>query len=137
MFVPNYGSMSSICLDNKTTCLKAIKILLEKFQIENSPDDYSLYKVYQSGDIRELRNDDFPLIQRVLMGPFHEDKLFIMEKGRNLNVNQDITNLICLPEALLKGLLDNSKKEEQKEIKLLKEKFKVYADTLKSRLKKL
>lgn len=33
MFVPNYGSVSSICIDNSTTCLKAISILFDKFQV--------------------------------------------------------------------------------------------------------
>ncbi|RMZ93035.1 ras association domain-containing 2 isoform X1, partial [Brachionus plicatilis] len=56
MFLPSYGSASNICVDNKTTCYKAIKILLEKFHILNSPEDYSLYKVYQSGEIRELNS---------------------------------------------------------------------------------
>lgn len=114
MFVPNYGSMSSICVDNKTTCLKAIKILLEKFHIENSPENYSLYKVYQAGNIKELNGEDLPLIQRILMGPFNEDKIFIMEGGRDLSMNQDVTNLICLPEALLKGIVENSKKRNKK-----------------------
>ena len=36
MFVPSYGSVSSICINSNTTCSKAIKILLEKFHVKKS-----------------------------------------------------------------------------------------------------
>lgn len=137
MFLPSYGSASNICVDNKTTCWKAIKILLEKFHIESSPDGYSLYKVYQSGEIRELNSGDFPLIQRLYMGPFNEDKIFIMEKGRTVSVDQDVMNLVTLPKALLKALIESSKKEESKEISEFKQKYKTYRDILNYRLKSL
>ncbi|CAF0839497.1 unnamed protein product [Brachionus calyciflorus] len=137
MFIPSYGSTSSICVDNKTTCLKAIKILLEKFHIRNSPEDYSLYKVYQSGEIRELNGEDNPLIQRLYMGPFNEDKLFIMEKGRCVNMDSDVMNLVTLPNALLNALIESSKREEIKEINEFKQKYKIFKDLLQHRLKSL
>lgn len=137
MFLPSYGSASNICVDNKTTCYKAIKILLEKFQIENSPEDYSLYKVYQSGEIRELNSSDLPLMQRLYMGPFNEDKIFIMEKGRVVDMDPDVMNLVTLPKALLKALIESSKKEESKEIGEFKQKYKIYRDLLNHRLKSL
>ena len=71
------------------------------------------------------------------MGPFIEDKIFIMEKGRQLNINQDLANLVCLPEALLQGLLHNLNKEELKEINDLKSQFSNYIDYLKCSLEKL
>jgi len=33
MFVPNYASVSNICIDNQITCIEAIKILLDKYQV--------------------------------------------------------------------------------------------------------
>ncbi len=33
MFIPAYASVSSVNIDNKTTCLKAIQILLDKFHV--------------------------------------------------------------------------------------------------------
>lgn len=35
MFIPSYGSMSSVCIESHTTCAGAIKILLEKFHVKN------------------------------------------------------------------------------------------------------
>lgn len=66
------------------------------------------------------------------MGPFNEDKLFIMEKGRRLNNNQEVSNLVCLPESLLQNLLDNLSMEESKEIENVTSKFLKYQEILKA-----
>ena len=89
-----------------------------------------MYKVYQSGDSRELNEDDFPLIQRLWMGPFNEDKIFIMEKGRNLNINQEIADLVRLPDALLQGIIENINQEESKEANRIKDKYSRYLSYL-------
>jgi len=75
-----------------------------------------LYKFYQSGETRELGESDLPLVERIWMGPFSEDKIFIMEKGRQLNTSQEVSNLVSLPESLLMSLLENLTQEEIKEI---------------------
>ena len=70
------------------------------------------------------------------MGPFNEDKIFIMEKGRQLNMSQDLKNLTCLPETLLKGLIENSKQEELKEINNIRAKYANYTKALTDHLKR-
>lgn len=135
-FIPAYASVSSIRIDNTTTCLEAIRILLEKYHILNSANNYSLYKCHQSGETREFNSDDVPLIERIWMGPFNEDKIFIMEKGQKLNSNEDVSKLVCLPESLLQSLFDNLNKEENKEIERIKERFLKYEQFLKKSLDK-
>jgi hypothetical protein len=127
MFIPAYASISSIQIDNKTTTLEAIRILLDKYHITNSPNEYSLYKVYQSGEIRELSPDDIPIIERLWMGPFNEDKIFIMERGRQLN---ETNNFKFLPQKLLIDLVDNLKQEESKEKAAIINKYTKYCDHL-------
>jgi hypothetical protein len=57
-----------------------------------------LYKVYKNGETKELTDNDFPLFVRLWMGPWsNEDKIFIMEKGRQFKINQEISNLTFLP----------------------------------------
>lgn len=34
MFIPAYASVTSINIDNKITCLKAIEIVLDKFHVK-------------------------------------------------------------------------------------------------------
>lgn len=93
--------------------------------------------MYQSGDFKELADDDYPLIKRLWMGPFtNEDKIFIMEKGRQIGVKQqEAAAMICLPHALLVSLIEKSSQEELKELTQLKLKYKNYSDFLKNRLK--
>lgn len=64
------------------------------------------------------------------MGPFSEDKLFIMEKGGVLNNNQEVSNLMCLPESLLQNLPDNLAMEESKEIENVTAQFLKYQEIL-------
>lgn len=66
------------------------------------------------------------------MGPFNEDKLFIMEKGRQLNSNQEVSNLMCLPESLLQNLLDNLSMEESKEVENVTAQFLKYQEILRA-----
>jgi len=51
------------------------------------------------------------------MGPFSEDKVFIMEKGRQLNTNQEVS------QSLLQSLLENLNQEEAKEMSNVRERY--------------
>ncbi len=104
-------------------------------QITNPASDFSLYKVYQNGEKRELAENDSPLMQRLWMGPFNEDRLFIMERGRALNMSQELINLIGLSDTLLRGLLDNMKQEEDREATAIRSKYASYAFALSARKK--
>ena len=104
-------------------------------QISNPASDFSLYKVYQNGEKRELADDDSPIMQRLWMGPFAEDRLFVMEKGRALDMSQELINLIGLSDTLLRGLLDNMKLEEERETMALRSKYAAYAFALSARKK--
>lgn len=69
------------------------------------------------------------------MGPWsNEDKIFIMEKGRQLVINQELSNLISLPEAVLQGLLENLNIELGKEVTHVKRRYEQYGSYLKRNL---
>ena len=106
-------------------------------KISNSHDKFALYKVYQTGEIRELNDDDLPLIHRLWMGPFNQDKIFIMEKGRHTNLSLEVSYLISLPRELLSNLVNNSLREEEKEIDQLRNKYLMYSLALNERLTSL
>ncbi len=89
----------------------------------NPASRYSLYKCYQSGETRELGDNDLPLVERIWMGPFSEDKVFIMEKGRQLSTNHEVSNLVSLPQSLLQSLLENLNQEEAKEMSNVRERY--------------
>jgi hypothetical protein len=68
------------------------------------------------------------------MGPFIEDKIFIMEKGVEININIELENLVRLPLHLLNGLLDNLKTQETKDLDVLLNRFSFYKENLIKRL---
>jgi hypothetical protein len=99
-----------------------------------------LYKVYKSGDIIELKDDDMPLVHRVWMGPFlNEDKIFIMEKGRKdlLIADRELNDLIQLPDELLYNLLENLSVEQENEQDYLQKEYNELKSLLDERLNKL
>ena len=75
-----------------------------------------------------------PLEHRLRMGPFIEDKIFIMEKGVEININIEVENLIRLPLHLLNGLLDNLNIQENKDLEILLNRFNYYRENLIKRL---
>ena len=75
-----------------------------------------------------------PSEHRLRMGPFIEDKIFIMEKGVEININIEVENLIRLPLHLLNGLLDNLNIQENKDLEILLNRFNYYRENLIKRL---
>jgi len=60
-----------------------------------------------------------------------------MEKGRQINMNEELATLVSLPDSLLVGLIDSCKLEEQKEIDALKKRYEFYEHILNDRLEQL
>jgi hypothetical protein len=133
-FIPAYSSVSSIHINDKTTCEQAIKILLDKYQILNSPNNYSLYKLPQNGTKAEFKANDLLLINRLWMGPFNEDKIVIMEKGCSLKNEEHLDNFISLPINLLNSFIVNLNKEELCEIDQVKTSYLSYKNALLGKL---
>lgn len=48
--------------------------------MESNPKHFALFIVRDNGEQRRLKDDDFPLIQRIMLGP-HEDvaRLFLTD----------------------------------------------------------
>ena len=104
------------------------------FQILNAPEDFSLYKILQTGEKRELDGLEMPLIQRLRMGPFDEDKIFIMEKGTEVNISIELENFMRLSLNLLNGLIENLKQQEEKDLQVIQKRYFLYKEYLIQRL---
>lgn len=57
-----------------------INLLLEKYKVESRSENFALYIVRDNGELKRLKDDEYPLIARVMLGP-HEDvsRLFLMD----------------------------------------------------------
>ncbi|KAK2160801.1 hypothetical protein LSH36_127g17013 [Paralvinella palmiformis] len=118
IFTPAYGSITSVNVMSLDPVPVVIKQLLRKFKagikiyaiqlvkfqfypgiitVINNPHDFCLCIVRSSGAVffisetRVLKDDDFPLVERVILGPLEDvAKLFIMDKDKVKEVNEEV-----------------------------------------------
>ncbi|KAK3089834.1 hypothetical protein FSP39_006935, partial [Pinctada imbricata] len=93
VFTPMLGSCTSVTVDSKKTTDDVIRTLLEKFKIENKPNEFSLYMVSENEGETLLRTQDIPLLERIALGPdessgcklFLKDRIALPRKGSLVN----------------------------------------------------
>lgn len=70
----------SVWVTSLASTQDVINLLLEKYKVESRSEHFSLFIVRDNGEQKRLKNDDFPLIARIMLGP-HEDvaRLFLMD----------------------------------------------------------
>uniref|UniRef100_A0A672S1Z2 Ras association domain-containing protein 2-like n=1 Tax=Sinocyclocheilus grahami TaxID=75366 RepID=A0A672S1Z2_SINGR len=103
VFTPAFGSVTNVRVNSCMTTAQVMRVLLYKFKIENSPDEFSLYIVHTSGERHQLKPNDYPLALRVLQGPCEQvSKMFLMETDQVEEVTHDVRNQIahCLSVCL-------------------------------------
>lgn len=49
VFTPAFGSVTNVRINSCMTTTQVMRVLLNKFKIENCPDEFSLYLVHTSG----------------------------------------------------------------------------------------
>uniref|UniRef100_A0A8C3BGX5 Ras association domain family member 2 n=1 Tax=Cairina moschata TaxID=8855 RepID=A0A8C3BGX5_CAIMO len=95
VFTPAYGSVTNVRINSTMTTPQVLKLLLNKFKIENSAEEFALYIVHTSGEKQKLRATDYPLIARILQGPCEQvSKVFLMEKDQVEEVTYDLRKVL-------------------------------------------
>uniref|UniRef100_A0A182SER3 Ras-associating domain-containing protein n=1 Tax=Anopheles maculatus TaxID=74869 RepID=A0A182SER3_9DIPT len=79
-FTPPYGSQMNVWVTSLVNTQEVINLLLEKYKVESKAENFALFIVRDNGEQKKLKDDDYPLVTRVILGP-HEDiaKLFLMD----------------------------------------------------------
>uniref|UniRef100_A0A182JZS5 LIM zinc-binding domain-containing protein n=1 Tax=Anopheles christyi TaxID=43041 RepID=A0A182JZS5_9DIPT len=79
-FTPPYGSQMNVWVTSLVNTQEVINLLLEKYKVESKAENFTLFIVRDNGEQKKLKDDDYPLVTRVILGP-HEDiaKLFLMD----------------------------------------------------------
>nr|XP_020009684.1 ras association domain-containing protein 6-like [Castor canadensis] len=102
---------------------EVIKQLLQKFKIENSPQDFALYIIFASGEQRRLKKTDVPLLQRLLQGPSKNNaRLFLMDKDAE-EISRDVAQYINFHFTFLESILQKLNEEEKRDIQRTITKF--------------
>lgn len=78
-----------------------------------------------------MSDDDYPLILRILAGPFENDIFFyLMEHGKAQTVPLEVSNYLVLPEMMLRAFLEKFSYEEVENIHVIKKKYLAYKEYL-------
>ncbi|XP_044135195.1 ras association domain-containing protein 2 [Bufo gargarizans] len=117
VFTPGYGSVTNVRINSAMSTPQVLKLLLNKFKIENSASEFSLYVVHTSGEKMKLKDSDYPLIARILQGPCEQvSKVFLMEKDQVEEITYDVAQYIKFEMPVLSSFIEKLKEEEDREI---------------------
>ncbi|KAJ8263542.1 hypothetical protein COCON_G00159990 [Conger conger] len=124
VFTPAYGSVTNVRINSCMTTPQVLRVLLNKFKIENSPDDFALYLVHTSGERLQLKRSDHPLVLRVLQGPCEQvSRIFLMEQDLGEEVTYDVAQYIKFEMPVLQSFITKLKEEEDREVQKLRTRY--------------
>uniref|UniRef100_A0A096MIH9 Ras association domain family member 4a n=1 Tax=Poecilia formosa TaxID=48698 RepID=A0A096MIH9_POEFO len=124
VFTPAYGSVTNVRVNSSMTTGQVLNLLLHKFRVENNSEDFVLYMVHESGERTRLKNDEHPLVARVLYGPCEKiSKIFITEADLGEEVTYDVAQYIKFEIPVLDSFVEKLKEEEEREIVKLTKKY--------------
>ncbi|XP_010015101.1 PREDICTED: ras association domain-containing protein 6 [Nestor notabilis] len=117
VFTPAFGSETKIRINSQMRTRQVIEQLLQKFKIENSPHEFALYIIHASGEKKQLRSGDIPLLHRLLQGPSEKiAKFFLMDRHVE-EISSDVAQYIQFHLPFLESILHRINEEEQQEIR--------------------
>ncbi|KAM9263543.1 ras association domain-containing protein 6 [Cariama cristata] len=116
VFTPAFGSETKIRINSQMRTRQVIEQLLRKFKIENSPHEFALYIIHASGEKKQLRSGDIPLLHRLLQGPSEKiAKFFLMDRDVE-EISSDVAQYIQFHLPFLESILHRINEEEEQAI---------------------
>ncbi|KAM8865019.1 ras association domain-containing protein 2b isoform 2-T2 [Synchiropus picturatus] len=124
VFTPAFGSVTNVRINSCMKTPQVLRVLLNKFKIENSPDDFGLYLIHASGERVKLKRSDYPLVWRIIQGPCEQVcKLFLMEEDLGEEVTYDVAQYIKFEMPVLQSFITKLKEEEDREVQKLRTRY--------------
>lgn len=70
----------SVWVTSLVSTQEVVNLLLEKYKVDSRPEHFALFIIRDNGEQRRLKDDDYPLLVRIMLGP-HEDvaRLFLTD----------------------------------------------------------
>lgn len=123
-FTPPHGSQMSVWVTSLVNSQEVVKLILEKYKVESDSNNFALFIIRDNGEQRRLKEDEYPLLARVLLGP-HEDvaKLFLMDGHSTLEVSSEVAQFLNLSLVECRAILNQYYSQEEKEVAKIKAKF--------------
>lgn len=123
-FTPPHGSQMSVWVSSLVNTQEVINLMLEKYKVDSDPRNFALFVVRDNGEQKRLKDDDYPLMTRVMLGP-HEDvsRLFVMDGTNTKDVSNEVAQFLNLSVAECKAILNQYCFQEEKEITKIQDKY--------------
>lgn len=114
----------SVWVTSMVNTQDVIKLLLEKYKVESDCNNFALFVVRDNGEQRRLKDDEYPLLSRVLLGP-HEDvaKLFLMDSNTTQEVSSEVAQFLNLSLVECRAILEQYYVQEEREVIKVKAKY--------------
>ncbi|XP_046393955.1 ras association domain-containing protein 4 [Ischnura elegans] len=137
-FTPPYGSQMSVWVTSLVSTNEVINLMLEKYKVDSKPYNFALFVVRDNGEQRRLRDDEYPLLVRVMLGP-HEDvaKLFLMDRQGTEEISSEVAQFLNLSIAECRAILEQFNQEEEREAKRTRAKYREMRRRIKQRMEEL
>lgn len=138
VFTPAYASVTSVWVTSLVNAPEVINQLLDKFKVENLPQDFALYIVYDNGECRVMQDDEYPLLYRVMLGPDeHVAKLFIMNREDTTEVPYEVAQYLNFTHVELAAFIKKFNEEEEREVEKIRTRFETLRQRIQVRLLEL
>ncbi|KAJ8912086.1 hypothetical protein NQ315_000592 [Exocentrus adspersus] len=123
-FTPPHGSQMSVWVTSLVNTIEVINLILEKYKVESDPQNFALFVVRDNGEQRRLKDDEYPLLTRVLLGP-HEDvsRMYLMDSHSTPEVSSEVAQFLNLSLVECRAILSQYYSQEEREVARIKEKY--------------
>ncbi|XP_022903764.1 ras association domain-containing protein 6 [Onthophagus taurus] len=137
-FTPPRGSQMSVWITSLVSTQEVINLLLEKYKVDSDPKNFALFIVRDNGEQKRLKEDEYPLLTRVLLGP-HEDvaRLFLMDGHSTPEVSCEVAQFLNLSLAECRAILKQYQTQEEREVARIRDKFIEMKRRIKQRMEDL
>ncbi|KAJ8674865.1 hypothetical protein QAD02_010651 [Eretmocerus hayati] len=137
-FTPPHGSQMSVWVTSLVNTQEVINLMLDKYKVDAKPDNFALFIIRDNGEQRRLKDDEYPLEVRVVLGP-HENisRLFLVDKLSTPEISSDVAQFLNLSLAECQNILQRYHYEEERQILSIKEKYKEMRRRVKQRMEEL
>uniref|UniRef100_A0A1B0CI23 Putative ras gtpase effector rassf2 n=1 Tax=Lutzomyia longipalpis TaxID=7200 RepID=A0A1B0CI23_LUTLO len=123
-FTPPRGSMMSVWITSLVDTKEIINLLLEKYKVDSRPENFALFIVKDNGEQRRLKEEEYPLLVRVMLGP-HEDvaRIFLVDSHATPEISSEVAQFLNLSLSECRAILDRYCEEQDREVARIKEKY--------------
>ncbi|KAH8343612.1 hypothetical protein KR059_000088 [Drosophila kikkawai] len=121
-FTPPYGSQMSVWVSSMVTTTEVINLVLEKYKVDSAAENFSLFIVRDNGEQKRLKDDEYPLITRVTLGP-HEDvaRMFLVDARKTDEISNEVAQFLNLSLPECRAILERYDQEVAREVAKIKE----------------